>query len=147
MSSSRLPVTHPPLLFLLLNFNAVQRKFDLKVLAFGIQIDSMTVDGHTFDYIVTGGGLVGLTVASRLSEDLTKSILVVEAGAITWMILECLIFISLVLLLALTWIGAGVPSKDGQWSRASLSAIGILVWPLLPFSQGTIDIIVFCSIT
>jgi choline dehydrogenase len=49
--------------------------------ASGVQTDPMIVDGHTFDYIVIGGGLSGLTVASRLSENATKTILVIEAGA------------------------------------------------------------------
>ncbi len=33
-----------------------------------------------FDYVVVGGGTAGLTVASRLSEDLDARVLVVEAG-------------------------------------------------------------------
>jgi hypothetical protein len=30
------------------------------------------VGGQYFDYIIVGGGLTGLTVANRLSEDLTR---------------------------------------------------------------------------
>ena len=39
-----------------------------------------SVDGQTFDYIIVGGGLAGLTVAGRLSEDSAKTVLVIEAG-------------------------------------------------------------------
>ena len=34
----------------------------------------------TFDYVIVGGGNAGLTVASRLSEDSTKRVAVIEAG-------------------------------------------------------------------
>lgn len=35
----------------------------------------------TFDYIVVGGGTAGLVVATRLAEDPTKSVAVIEAGS------------------------------------------------------------------
>ncbi|CAN9233074.1 unnamed protein product [Alternaria alternata] len=38
------------------------------------------VGGQSFDYIVVGGGLTGLTVANRLSEDSSRTVLVIENG-------------------------------------------------------------------
>ncbi|OBZ79543.1 Glucose oxidase [Grifola frondosa] len=38
------------------------------------------VSNHTFDYIVVGGGLAGITVAARLSETPSISVLLIEAG-------------------------------------------------------------------
>lgn len=35
----------------------------------------------TFDYVVVGGGTAGLTIASRLAEDSSKSVAVIEAGS------------------------------------------------------------------
>lgn len=36
--------------------------------------------GQTFDYVIVGGGLAGLTVAERLSEDSSVTVAVIEAG-------------------------------------------------------------------
>ncbi|EJD48758.1 glucose oxidase [Auricularia subglabra TFB-10046 SS5] len=49
--------------------------------ASGVTTDPNTASGQTFDYIVVGGGLTGITVAARLSENSSTSILLIEAGA------------------------------------------------------------------
>ena len=36
---------------------------------------------QTFDYVVVGGGTAGLAIASRLAEDESKSVAVIEAGS------------------------------------------------------------------
>ncbi|KAM0718641.1 hypothetical protein Q7P37_005712 [Cladosporium fusiforme] len=46
----------------------------------GISTSAATVADKTFDYIVCGGGLTGLVVANRLSEDPNISVLVIENG-------------------------------------------------------------------
>lgn len=38
------------------------------------------LDGKSFDYVVIGGGLAGLVVASRISEDQSLKVAVIEAG-------------------------------------------------------------------
>jgi choline dehydrogenase len=48
--------------------------------AHGIVTDASHVANKTFDYIICGGGLTGLVVASRLSEDPEISVLVIENG-------------------------------------------------------------------
>ncbi|KZP30479.1 GMC oxidoreductase [Athelia psychrophila] len=42
--------------------------------------DPSQADGKTFDYIVVGAGLTGITVAARLAEDTAISVLLIEAG-------------------------------------------------------------------
>lgn len=46
----------------------------------GITSSSNAANGQTFDYIVVGGGLTGVTVASRLAENSNTSVLLIEAG-------------------------------------------------------------------
>ena len=48
--------------------------------AHGITTNVDRVANGTFDYIICGGGLTGLVVASRLSEDPSISVLVIEGG-------------------------------------------------------------------
>lgn len=48
--------------------------------ASGVTTDPSSANGQTFDYIVVGAGLAGITVAARLAEDSSKTILLIEAG-------------------------------------------------------------------
>ncbi|KAI3599065.1 glucose oxidase [Moniliophthora roreri] len=49
--------------------------------AYGVTNDPLVANGQTFDFIVVGGGLAGTTLAARLAETGTYSVLLVEAGA------------------------------------------------------------------
>jgi hypothetical protein len=42
--------------------------------------DGSAINGKTYDYVIAGGGLAGVVLASRLSEDAGRSVLVIEAG-------------------------------------------------------------------
>lgn len=42
--------------------------------------DGSAVNGQTFDYVIAGGGLAGSVLASRLTEDSNRRVLVIESG-------------------------------------------------------------------
>ena len=42
--------------------------------------DPASVEQQTYDYIIVGGGLTGLTAAARLTEDPECTVLVIESG-------------------------------------------------------------------
>ena len=46
----------------------------------GVSWNPWDAASKTFDYIVVGGGLTGITVAARLAENPAVSVLVIEAG-------------------------------------------------------------------
>ncbi|KAJ2933649.1 hypothetical protein H1R20_g3458, partial [Candolleomyces eurysporus] len=46
----------------------------------GVTTSPTSVNGKTYDYIVVGGGLTGITVAARLAENPSVTVLVIEAG-------------------------------------------------------------------
>ena len=46
----------------------------------GVTTSTAAITNQTFDYIVVGGGLTGTTVAARLAEDPSVTVLVIEAG-------------------------------------------------------------------
>jgi ribulose 1,5-bisphosphate synthetase/thiazole synthase len=45
-----------------------------------VTTNASEVSEKTFDYIIVGGGLTGITVASRLTENPKTKVLVIEAG-------------------------------------------------------------------
>lgn len=47
----------------------------------GVTSNPLDAANNTYDYIIVGGGLTGLTVASRLSQDPRTTILVIETGS------------------------------------------------------------------
>lgn len=42
--------------------------------------DGTQVNGKTYDYVIAGGGLGGMVLAGRLTEDSGRTVLVIEAG-------------------------------------------------------------------
>lgn len=48
--------------------------------ASGITWNGWDASGQTFDYVVVGGGLTGITVASRLTETPGTTVLIIESG-------------------------------------------------------------------
>ncbi|KZV62950.1 GMC oxidoreductase [Peniophora sp. CONT] len=82
------------------------------------------VANHTFDYVVVGGGLTGLVVATRLSEDPTVSVLVLEAG-------EPNLSDPMILTPSRTVLNMG--SKQYDWDYRTIPQAGLkglpMVWP------------------
>lgn len=66
----------------------------------------------TFDYVIVGGGLAGLTLASRLSEDANTSVAVVEAGGFYEQ---------------LDGNVSQIPAEDVMWTSKSTSDVNPLV--------------------
>lgn len=56
------------------------KNFTHKDISLGITDSPAALRNTSFDYVVCGGGLTGLTVASRLSEDPDISVLVIEVS-------------------------------------------------------------------
>ncbi|CED83784.1 glucose oxidase [Phaffia rhodozyma] len=70
-----------PLAFLIANFSVISQAAPLVSRQINaLSRDPSVADQKEFDYIVIGGGLAGLTVANRLSEDANVTVLVIEAG-------------------------------------------------------------------
>ncbi|KAJ6628061.1 hypothetical protein B0H10DRAFT_2209738 [Mycena sp. CBHHK59/15] len=69
------------LLFVLLALASFSSTFPtLHKRVYGVTTSSAGINGSTFDYIVVGGGLAGMTVAARLAENPGMTILLIEAG-------------------------------------------------------------------
>ncbi|KAK0203298.1 glucose oxidase [Desarmillaria ectypa] len=64
----------------LILFTLVFCAFALTKRASGVTTDPSEANGQSFDYIVVGAGLTGTTVAARLAEDSSLTVLLIEAG-------------------------------------------------------------------
>ncbi len=78
-----MPNSHPPpklATFAILVGCATLLAHPVRAHISGITTDPASANGKTFDYIVVGGGTAGTTVAARLAENPTLTILMVEVG-------------------------------------------------------------------
>ena len=50
----------------------------------GITDDPRIIHNQTFDYIIAGGGLTGLTLAAKLVSEKKYTVLVIESGFYAW---------------------------------------------------------------
>ncbi|KAI4169655.1 MAG: hypothetical protein LQ343_005533 [Gyalolechia ehrenbergii] len=68
--------------------------------------------GNTFDYVIVGGGLAGLTLASRLSEDSETTVAVIEAGGFYEELVGNV---------------SQIPADDVRWTSKSTSDVNPLI--------------------
>lgn len=71
--------THISVLILLLPLSALAAPARSKRAITPIY-DGSQVNGKTYDYVIAGGGLAGSVLASRLTEDAGRTVLIIESG-------------------------------------------------------------------